>query len=107
MLPFAHIGLIVVKSAAKPLVELALEYYVSSLVKKDNKYSAYQIDAICENNKVVSGDTYAAKLKGYYTLEETIKKLESANSDLAKQIKDTAYKLHEEDDFLIIEHDQN
>ncbi len=102
-----HIGMIVLKSTAKPIIETAIEYYAMKLVKSSSgDYSKHQIDSICDNGVSVDGNSYVARVKGYYSYSEMIEQLEKASSDLAVQIKEMAFKLNEEDDdFVLISHD--
>lgn len=99
---FAHIGLIFLKTVAKPIVEMALEYYISGLVIHKNGYSKHQIDYICDHGTVSDGNSYTAKVKGHYSLEETIARLDASNTELAMQIKEFAKQLHDEDDFVLV-----
>ena len=97
-----HLGFVVLKYTAKPLAEIALERYARHLVKTSKGYLAYQINLLCEQGKEVP-DSYAARMHGYYTLEEVIKKLHEAQSDHAKKIVDYTISLHEDDGFVFIE----
>ncbi len=106
MMSLMHIGFVILKSTAKPIMESAIEYYVTSLVKSKLGYSKHQIDHICDHGTVSDGNSYAAKVKGYYSPEETIAKLEASNTELAIQIKELAAQLHadtNEDDFLMVD----
>ena len=101
-----HIGLIVLKSTAKPIIESAIEYYTTNLIKsKLGHYSKHQINSICDLGLAAKGDTYAAKVKGYYTYAEALDKLEAADNELANKIKTLALTLHIDDDFLIVSHE--
>lgn len=99
---FLHIGFIVLKHSARPLLELALHRYAGYLIKTAKGYLVYQIDALCKEGKVVP-DSYAARVQGYYTLEQVAEKLATSNSDLAKDIVKFTISLHEEDDFVILD----
>jgi hypothetical protein len=99
-----HIGYIVCKYAGKPIIELVLERYASHLVKSAEGYLAFQIDAMCHDGKIIH-DSYATRLrhkKGYYTLEETIKKIENGQSELTKDMIEFGKLINEGDDDLVI-----
>jgi hypothetical protein len=97
-----HIGVLILKYSAKPLVEIALERYAAHLVKTSRGYLAYQVNALCDDGKEVP-DSYAARTMGYYTLEEVINKLENGKSEHAKKIVHYTISLHEDDDFVVID----
>jgi hypothetical protein len=97
-----HAGLIVLKYAAKPAFEVALEYYGSKLIKYEKGYLKNQIDALCDYG-TVPDDSYAARVKGYYSIEEAVKKIAEGKSELAKQIHEFTVNIHEDDGFIVIE----
>ncbi len=98
-----HLGLIILKYAAKPAFEVALSYYCSGISRHEKGYLKYQIDNICESG-TVPADSYAARVKGYYSIEEAIKKIADGKSELARQIHTFSIKIHEDDDVVVIEH---
>lgn len=101
-----HLGLIILKGASKPIIEMILEYYACQLVKKNGKYMAHHIEQICtadDKDSLEFKDTYLARVKGYCTTEEAMKKIEDSNSKLAIEIKGIIKKIHEEGDYLVID----
>lgn len=100
---FLHVGFVVLKYSARPLLELALERYARYLVKTAKGYLVYQINALCESGREVP-DSYAARSQGYYSLQEVAEKISKSNSDVSKNIVDFTLALHEEDDFIILDH---
>jgi len=100
----AHLGIIgLIKLGGKTLLEYAIEYYVSGIIKKDTNYMIHHINEICHKDTPEIKDSYLARSSGYCTLEKTLQKLESSNSQLANDIKELIAKLHEEGDFLVVE----
>jgi hypothetical protein len=105
-----HLGLIVVKPVMKYALEMALEYYVSNLSKKNDKYHVHHIDEICNADHpdtLEFKETYITKVKGYCTLEEAMEKINNSQSQLAMNIKQMIIKLHEADDYIIIDNETN
>ncbi len=100
-----HLGLIILKYAAKPAFEVALSYYCSSITRYEKGYLKHQIDSLCEYG-TVPADSYAARVKGYYSIEEAIKKIADGKSELSRQIHTFSIKIHEDDDVVIIEHNE-
>jgi hypothetical protein len=100
-----HLGLIVLKGLSKTAFELALEYYVGKAIKSGDQYLVHHIDEICSKNKSNPdfSDTYAARIKGYCSIQEALKKIDESNSPLALEMKDLIARLHEEDDYIIVE----
>lgn len=100
----AHFGLIMITSVGRPIIDIAIEYCTGKIVQSGKGYLAYQIDMLCEKNKIVD-DSYAARVNGYYSIEQTIERLEKAKSTLAEEIKFYAYKLYTDDDFIVLDLD--
>lgn len=99
---FLHVGFVVLKHSARPLLEIALERYARHLVKTAKGYLAYQVDALCDNGKELP-DSYAARMQGYYTLQQVAEKLSNGTSDVSKDIVKFTISLHEEDDFVMLD----
>lgn len=87
----------------KLVLDIALEHYVKGYNKQDN-HIAHHIDEICNKEEPDLSTTYLSKTKGYYTNEETLKRLEAANSKLANDIKELINVLNDDHDFVIVEH---
>jgi hypothetical protein len=83
-------------------VEIVLNFYVAGLVKTQKGYSAYQIDHICETGAIVSGDSYAAKLKGYYSVDKVTSMLNSSSTELVGNIRKMIYEITQDDDFVLL-----
>lgn len=98
-----HLGLLAIKGLSKTAFELALEYYAGKIVKKNSQYAIHHIDEICLKESPEFHDTYAVRSKGYCSAEEALKKIESSDTEMAKNIMLLVVKLHEEDDFTILE----
>lgn len=91
-----------------PLLEIAIRHYCVNLVQSNlSNYSRHQIDSICESGTIVDGNSYVAKVKGWYTFEEVLDKFEFANTELAKKIKDLALQLSKEEDFLLVSYEED
>lgn len=101
-----HLGLVVIKGVSKTAFELALEYYAGKIIKKGNHYSAHHINELCTKESPEFIDNYAIRAKGYCDIEEAIKKVESSSTQMAKDIVSLIIKIHEDDDFTIIDLEQ-
>ena len=87
---------------------MVLEYYLGKLIKKDNQYMVHHIDSICnakDSTAIDTKDSYVARLKGYCSPEDAMKKINSSNSQLANDIKDIIICLNN-DDYLLVECDE-
>lgn len=105
MLP--HIGLFFLKSVGKTIFETAVEYYARDIVISNKKVLASHIDSICSHNEPRINNSYAARVGGYYTLDEAIKKIDTANTTMAKDIKELMFDLYNKDDCVIIHVNNN
>lgn len=75
---------------------MALSRYASHLIVTEKGYSKYQIDKLCEEGKEVEF-TAAARMRGYYTIEEAAKMIESGTSVVSKDIVNYTIALHSDD----------
>lgn len=105
-----HLGLIILKNTSKSLLELALEYYVGRIIKKNNKYLTHHIEQICTAESIIEcKDTYAARVAGYCTAEEALHKINESDARLAKNIKELIEELHKvecaDGDFIVVDVD--
>lgn len=91
----------------KMVLDIALEYYIKGYNKNITGHVAHHIDEICCKDEPNLSTTYLSKTKGYYSDEETLKRLEAAESKLATDIKELINILNEEHDFIIIDIDKN
>lgn len=99
-----HVGLTVIKETSKTILEMALEHYISNLITKKHKISSLHIDEICKSDNPIFADKYTAKTKGYYSLNQAMKKIESSNTLFANNIKQKIkdlYNLHVENNSII------
>ena len=103
---FLHVVLVVLKYPARPLLEIALDRYAKHLVKTAKGYLVYQIDALCNSGKCLP-DSYAARVQGYYTLQQVAEKISTSKSDVSASIVNYTVSLHEEDDFVIVDKTAN
>lgn len=99
-----HIGLFLIKSASKTVIELALELYANHIIKFAKGYLVHQIDALCDTGDEIPHSLYISHAKGYYNIEQVINKLETSKSPVVQKIKHFMFWLHEDDDFIVVEH---
>lgn len=102
---FVVVALSINKTTGKSNIEIVFEQYAKHLVKVNGLYLKHQIDSLCQQGISVP-DSYVARVVGYYTVEEAMRKLETGQSELANQIVALTYYLHDEDDYMLIEIDK-
>jgi len=98
----AHVGLYVISHLGKTAFEIALNYYIKNAIFKKGQLLVNHVNSICYKEDITLLDNYAVRSQGYYNMEDAIKKIESADTELAKNITQLMYSLTEEDDFIII-----
>jgi uncharacterized phage infection (PIP) family protein YhgE len=98
-----HFGLQILSGVSKTIFEVALEYYASSVIRSKTGYLSSHINEICSNENPNLEDTYANRVQGYKTLEESMAKVLESDTELCKKITALMKSLHKEDDFVVLD----
>lgn len=90
------IGLIQLPNYTQTIIELAIERYDPTIIKKDNFYLANHINEICTKNKPEFIDSYSTRSQGYYNLLYILNLIDVSNTEAAKKIKNNVYDIYNE-----------
>lgn len=89
-------------NANKTLFEIAIERNVQNVIRRNGEYRASHINEICTKNVPHLLDNYSSRAQGYYSVQESYKLINAANTVIAKKIKAYIAKMYDDGDYIVV-----